>query len=438
MAHVGNNNQHFRSSNRLADEKQAIIVDIDNTILNNDRRKLEILNHRFHKQVTLDDVRKDFNLANVLVGDKEKEEFWRIFFSAEFLRFDEPVRFAAGVLSDLAKEYDIVYLTGRHDDKASGDSMRDATLDCLTKYGFPLKENAVYFKDKRDTPDASFKTSKIQSLTNERNVAFAVGDHPDDIRLYASFKVFPIAIRTVYFKDSKFADASIAPLILDDWAEVEDFVRFMGPGNPDMFVQQLADEYKGYPAALDSITSFLLLVDTFALGFVLNAFAGQVGSLDLLTRSILFASISLLLLSITFGIFALLPRSFTYPHVGEPVMSIHRLRKEEPQSKANEAMELSADDTKKAWLRLVADSYRTLDPKVAIVERIMNLRSVTYEKIKWIDLSVVALLAGMGLLIPLTFVGAFWIQVAIMPITVSIGLFLYLKTRFPKKRSPIS
>lgn len=368
-------------------------------------------------------------MDNLLNGKDEKEEFWRIFFSEEFLRFDEPVPFSANVISDLVKKYDILYLTGRHHDEKAGDSMKEGTRDSLKKYGFPLDEEKtqIYFKDKRDTPDASFKSSTIRSIVAERSVAFGVGDTPDDMESYASFDIFAVAIRTGYFSDKDLSKASEPPLILDGWSEINDLARFMGSRKPDKLLEELVDEYSSYPSSMDNIASFLLLVNTFALGFVLSTFTPIVGSLNLLHQLVLFVSISSLLLSITFGIFVLIPRSITYPHVGEPIMTIPKAKRGEPLKKWKKVVEMSTDETKREWLRFLEEGYRTVDPKAGLTERIFNLRAMSYRKIRWVNRSIVSLLVGMSFLLPLTFAKNLWILVGTTSIVAILGLYLCLR-----------
>jgi len=387
----------------------TIIVDIDNTILNNDRRKQAILRQKFNKTVELDEIEKDYCLSHVLADEKERQEFWRDFFSNDFLRFDEPVRNAANVLTDLAMNHEIVYLTGRHDDKATGDSMKQGTLASLRKFGFPIKGIEIRFKDKRDTPDASFKMTEIQSLVAKRKIGICIGigDTPEDIRLYRTCKIVPIALRTSYFEeDEKFQDNGVKALILDDWIDIKYAVQFIdsrkldNQTEPLPLVQQLADEYKGFPSNLDNITSFLLIVNTFALGFVLSKFptvAELSKSLISLVLSVVFLTFSTI-----FGVFALLPRSTTHPNVGKPIFCIQiqtkirskkKKKNETPQEMSARMEKMSIAEKNAEFLKFI-NRYDIADPNTGLIQRIFDLRSMYYTKIKWINLSVTTLLLG--------------------------------------------
>ena len=382
----------------------TIIVDIDNTILNNDRRKQEILRQRLNKEVTLATIRTDYNLDRILVDEKERREFWQIFFSDEFLKFDEPIDNAARVLTELVKNHHLIYLTGRHDDQRTGDSMKEGTLGSLKKFGFPLDGYVdIYFKDKRDTPDVEFKREKIQSLLDQRQLDVGIGDTPDDVALYRTFKIIPIALRTSYFeKESQFQINGVKPLLLNNWTEIQEAIQLMNPGLPNKVVQQFADEYKGFPSNLDNIASYVLIADTFALSFVLSRFTS---STDFTSHILLFLSFLALTLSAFFGIFAILPRSVMPPDVGKPIMLIRLkaliLRKEDdtPQAKARRMNNMTAAEKNEMFLKHILDAYHTLDPTSGLVERIFDLRSMTYQKVKWINVSASALLVGFVLIL---------------------------------------
>lgn len=209
-------------------KRPLIIVDIDNTILNNDKRKQAILKERLERKIGLSEIRREYNLTRILADKKVKEQFWHEFFSGDYLSYDMPVRSAATVLSHLARQYDIAYVTGRHDDPEHNDSMRQATINSLRKYGFPMNRRRIelYFKDKRATPDSVFKENVIKSLVAGRREVWGIGDTPEDLKLYSIFGVRPIGILTPYFDSEQLARGlPQRPVIANNWSKVREAIR---------------------------------------------------------------------------------------------------------------------------------------------------------------------------------------------------------------------
>ena len=144
----------------LGERTKAIIVDIDGTIANTDKRS---------------DVAK--SKATYL-----SHKWWDAFFDPALADLDTPIGESATVLRMLQSNgpHKIVYLTGRRD------NMEKATLTWLKTHNFPDGELIIRHKG---TKTLEFKKSMMDHLTTDYDITMAFDNNDENIALFESYNI---------------------------------------------------------------------------------------------------------------------------------------------------------------------------------------------------------------------------------------------------------
>jgi beta-phosphoglucomutase-like phosphatase (HAD superfamily) len=116
--------------------------------------------------------------------------FWRQrFFTSAYCRLDVPLPGAAAFVRDLARAgARVAYVTGRHR------GMREGTLDCLARHGFPVPGERVELLMKHDPEllDDAWKEEACGEVERLGEVVAAFDNEPAHVNLYA--RAFPRAL----------------------------------------------------------------------------------------------------------------------------------------------------------------------------------------------------------------------------------------------------
>jgi len=123
----------------------SVVVDVDDTLINTQRRMRGVWRELLGREVPMEVV-ETLGLAQIFEkfassdqkarANELRKRFWDILLclenvGIELAELDEPIPFAAEVLQKWSKYCQLVYLTGRTE------NTRDLTLDHLRKFGFP-------------------------------------------------------------------------------------------------------------------------------------------------------------------------------------------------------------------------------------------------------------------------------------------------------------
>jgi phosphoglycolate phosphatase-like HAD superfamily hydrolase len=213
-------NASFLRSKYESTKRSTVVVDIDNTIVSDKRRKAAILLKYFSREVDDDTLRTDYSLKTVLTED-ERAEFRRLFNQSEFVHLDEPIAGALDVLQRVSQCCRIVYLTTRPE------YLRDATVERLVDLGFPLGRPFTEHLIMKNTPeedDQTFKNRILVKLVGRRRIVAGIGDSPSDYAAYASVGIQPVCILS-YWTPEEILEATgkmtgqVA--FVKDWDEIE-------------------------------------------------------------------------------------------------------------------------------------------------------------------------------------------------------------------------
>ena len=178
----------------------AVVVDIDDTLVDTNRRRSAAWRHVLGRELPLEAV-EEHDSRDILriyaSSDGEVwERFWRVLLCYEeegikLLNLDTSLPYAADVVRRWSEEGRVVYFTGR------STNMYDLTLEKLEKFGFPvedvdlvmasLNDWNLYLNSKASTLQLR---SKLFSSTNARyKIIRVVDDIPSFFSIYKTFEV---------------------------------------------------------------------------------------------------------------------------------------------------------------------------------------------------------------------------------------------------------
>jgi phosphoglycolate phosphatase-like HAD superfamily hydrolase len=176
--------------------KQAILIDLDNTVIDTAIRKHAILKDFLPRQtVSEQKVREDFDLVSVLGPDDTdaSTSFFEILDSENgILNYQAPI--FPGVIDFFKKNKEIgisiVLITGRPD------SLRNATIEELRKANIDNYISELYMRGSNHSSMKDFKISQIKIILQLYDIIVSIGDRLDDLEA-AEYHSLPfIFIRT--------------------------------------------------------------------------------------------------------------------------------------------------------------------------------------------------------------------------------------------------
>lgn len=210
----------------------AVVVDIDDTLVDTSRRRWAAWCHVLGRELPLEVVEKHESrdiLRIYASSDGEVwERFWKVLLCWEdegitLLNQDTPFSDAANVVRRWGKELRVVYFTGR-----SG-NMYDLTLDELGKFGFPveevdlvmmsLKDWNLYLKSKAST--IQLRSKLFSSVHARCQIVRVVDDIPSFFPIYKEFEVperIAIQRSKIYSRPEYFSQG--ATKVVNQWKEL--------------------------------------------------------------------------------------------------------------------------------------------------------------------------------------------------------------------------
>lgn len=212
----------------------AVLLDIDNTLIDTDRRRWRAWCHVLARELPFEiikghrslEILKKFAYSNPEIWKR----FWRLLLcwddeGVELLNLDTPFPYASSVVKRWSKELKVVYFTGR------SKNMHDHTLKELDKFGFPTENTDLTMLSLQDWK--MYLNAKISSIHLRSNlfskvrvkheIARVVDDIPRYFSIYKQVGVperIGIKRSNVYSKREYFLCG--ATKVITSWKELGD------------------------------------------------------------------------------------------------------------------------------------------------------------------------------------------------------------------------
>ena len=191
----------------------AIVVDVDDTIIDTERRRHAAWCQVLDRDIPMHDVESHGSreiLRRYGFSDRRIwKEYWMLTLcieegGADLLDFDKPIPYAEEVLQNWSENYKLVYLTGRTE------NMRQLTLDQLRKFEFPnrgtdlemftLKDWTRFFSSSASVIKTRAKI--FSSVLKRYNVIKVVDDYPS---FFAAYRNYPVPDRIGLLRKKRFS-----------------------------------------------------------------------------------------------------------------------------------------------------------------------------------------------------------------------------------------
>jgi hypothetical protein len=212
----------------------AVVVDIDDTIVDTERRRHAAWCRVLDREIPLQEVESQGSLEILRKYGFSDRKIWRRFWmltlcveegGADLLGLDKPIPYASRVLQKWNENYKLTYLTGRTK------NMRQLTLDELRRFGFPTRGTELEMFTVKDwmnyfsSRSSVLKTrSRIFSRILKRHkVVRVVDDYPG---FFTAYRKHPVPDKIGLLRKKRFSRQDYltngATRVVKNWKELLD------------------------------------------------------------------------------------------------------------------------------------------------------------------------------------------------------------------------
>lgn len=387
--------------------KPCIIIDIDNTLVDTAVRKLAILETKFSMNVSVEKVRDNFDLDEILgKNSAARKRFFEIFDSPEaILDYKAPLfpKSKEVIDSVISQGISVIFLTGRPD------SLKDVTKKELSSLGIDLSVSPILFRPEEMPVEDTlkFKEGAMNELGQNYHIITTIGDRIDDI-IGAANNHIPSILFTSTSQPSQILNAiSENPAGFQacaDWGEVEQTIKMYISGNEEIrkFRSQMIDIYSKWLGEIDnklrvsvSIASILCALSGKILLDSSQNFTNIIKSwLDVIPIIVMLFIFVFALISLIFAIRSLTSRFTSGEKSGKAVkirikqgiaILLGRTKYEMLKGDALHDLERfkEIDSSKKATAHrtFFFKQYKTYDPDALWNFRFFSIRAANYSKL---------------------------------------------------------
>lgn len=210
----------------------AVVVDIDDTIVNTDRRRHATWCRVLGREIPLQEVESQssreilgrYAFSNMKIWKR----YWMLTLcveeeGADLLELDKPFPYASETLQKWSKNYKLIYLTARTK------NMRQLTLDQLRRFGFPasgtelemftVKDWMNFFSSKSSIVET--RSRMFSRILKRHNVIRVVDDYPGFFVAYRKHKVPDRVglLRKKRFSCKEYLDSG-ATRVVENWEQL--------------------------------------------------------------------------------------------------------------------------------------------------------------------------------------------------------------------------
>ncbi|NIV44852.1 hypothetical protein GWN49_08285 [Candidatus Bathyarchaeota archaeon] len=212
----------------------AVVVDIDDTIVNTDRRRHAAWCRVLGRKIPLQEVEshgsREILRRYAFSSRKIWEKFWMLTLCVEesggdLLELDKPIPHASETLNRWNQQHKLVYLTGRTE------NMRQLTVDELRRFGFPTREADLEMFALKDwirffssTASVLATRSKMfSSISEQYNILRVIDDNP---RFFAAYRKAPVPDRVGLLRKKRFSPREYlengATRVVESWEQLRE------------------------------------------------------------------------------------------------------------------------------------------------------------------------------------------------------------------------
>lgn len=265
-----------------------IVVDIDNTIVSQAKRKQKIVLKLFDKNIDTAEFIKDYSMNSIIYNylseyssAKVREDIARLLFSDEYQSPDDYLEIddAKLFLNLLNGKFNILYLTSRTE------NLRYATLDMLNYFGFPVNPDSTELKLMPELDQSmslsdfellsfEFKKEAIRVFSQDHYIVAGIGDTLSDVEAYLANNISAVLFESheseqmvfelLKEKNNKPVDP-FSIIGLSQWSDIYEYLIYLHGDESSIskICSSQINDYSSWLQDLDSKSQLILVVATF-------------------------------------------------------------------------------------------------------------------------------------------------------------------------------
>lgn len=411
--------------------KQAILIDLDNTVIDTARRKHSILKD-FLPQQTISEqkIREDFELVSILgsLDTEANKSFFNKLNSEEgILNYKAPM--FPGVI-DFFKKYmeagiSFILLTGRPE------TLRTATIKELKDLGIDSHIAELYMFDLMYDTVKDSKNSQIETILQKYDVIVSIGDRPEDLEVSREHKLPFILIRTTLPSEFLLDDERLlisGVSVCNSWSGIDAATDTIIEGRKKLLLlrEKFTDSYSKWLSDLDNKCRITATVSG-----ILATISGKI-TIDkiqsmLVKDYIILCVFGISVFSLLYSIRSMTSRRTSGPGSGTPILANVKqwlaILFDWPKSwkhKPGDAIAFyeslidGTDEIKaRAHYDFFIEQFRTYDPESLSNLRLFQLRAANYSKVYAETIASRLLMIAITLMLFWLFLSVFFVTPAL-------------------------
>jgi len=268
---------------RFAMTRKTIVVDIDNTIVDQSSRKLAILRSMNRQTITADELQHDFHLTSLFKEDSiARATFFGKLLGPDFQDSLTAMPQAVEALNQLKDKHRIIYLTSRPE------SQKDITSQLIVRLGFPgVNEDDVkiemwpleceiddlsYEQSCREALD--WKKCLISRYASDNEILVGIDDMPENVSIFANLGIPSILFASHGTREQLCEELKAgienrlvrdSVLIIDNWKDAHTAIEGLDSAEDTLkeLVGVHTTEYVSFLGDLDAKARLLLMTASF-------------------------------------------------------------------------------------------------------------------------------------------------------------------------------
>lgn len=321
---------------------KAIIIDIDNTLLTQNKRKQVILEKLFGVAIPISQIENDYDMSGVFEQiatqlscdlNEIKSMFLKEYSGLGFTENEnfDCIEYSVNYLNLLAKELKIIYLSARHE------SMETLTKQQLKYFGFPeVNDNDVnliltsqnQYSDGEDNDNfekfnysvLNFKTEIVYKLLKEYDIVAGVGANVIDLLCYNNCDILAVILKSHSYNIEEMLEKfnlennhkidKYSYITLDTWSEVYRCIISVVSDKDELkeICIQHSNDYSKWMFDLDNKAYLILVAATFCVTSFISLLGKNIFE-SVILKILIFLGIITSVLSMYFAVQAFASRN---------------------------------------------------------------------------------------------------------------------------------
>jgi hypothetical protein len=216
-------------NNNMSGSWALVFSSLDNLLIDNDERKKKTYLEIGWDEKSIKEYLKEkknalqiasFNTARItFTASSRRNRYYEIYDRLDMLNYDQPYENAVAMLKEFVKSFKVFVISSR------SNPHKDKTLDVMEKYGFPVDEMTIFFKETNQSL-AQFRNQCIERIKEEYEMGIAVVNQPHDTIGFDRVGYSTVAIISITEKEDW---KDVVEYVTKDWKNLAKIIKMLQP-----------------------------------------------------------------------------------------------------------------------------------------------------------------------------------------------------------------